>query len=245
MTESKMDEQRDGDRMRAILALVATIAFVSSPFWSAGFGGFDRDAFPVSLNDPPTQPAGYVFSIWGVIYLWLLVSAVYGLLFRAEDSSWDAGRWWLIASLVLGTPWISVATSSPVWATVLIFAMLATALRALWLTPMKDRWLLRLPLGLYAGWLTAASGVALSILAVGYGAAAFWSVAALLFALLLGVAVQLRLTGAASYGVAIAWGLFGVTVKNFASGESFISLLALISAALITWVALRSEWRRD
>ena len=167
---------------------------------------------------------------------------MYGLLFRADDASWDAGRWWVIASLVLGTPWISVATSSPVLATVLIFAMLATALRALWLTPMKDRWLLRLPLGLYAGWLTAASGVAL---AVGYGAAAFWSVGALLLALLGGVAVQLRLTAAASYGMAIAWGLLGVTVKNFASGESFTSLVALVSAALITWVALRSEWHRD
>ncbi len=245
MVEPSVDEQRDGARMRAILVLAATVGFVSSPFWSARFGGFDPDAFPVPLDDPPTQPAGYAFGIWGVIYLWLLVSALFGLLVRAEDASWDAGRWWLIASLVLGTPWISVATSSPVLATLLIFGMFATALRAVWLSPQKDRWALRLPLALYAGWLTAAAGVSLSVLAAGYGAATFWSVFGLLLALLVGMAVQFRLTGAATYGIAIAWGLLGVTVKNFSSGEASLAVFALFSAGLMLWAAYRSELRPE
>ena len=245
MSESSVDEQRDGDRMRAILVLAATVGFVSSPFWSAGFGGFDLDAFPVPLDDPPTQPAGYVFGIWGIIYLWLLASALFGLLVRSEDASWDAGRWWLVTSLILGTPWISVATSSPVLATLLIFGMFATALRAVWLSPQRDRWALRLPLALYAGWLTAAAGVSVSILAAGYGAAPFWSLVGLLLALLVGMAVQIRLTGAATYGIAIAWGLFGVTVKNFSSGEGSLAVFAVFSAGLMLWAAFRSELRRE
>ena len=235
------ENQRDGARMRAILILVATIAFASAPFWSGGFGGFDTEAFPVPLNDPATQPAGYVFSIWGIIYVWLLVSAAFGLLARAEDASWDTGRWWLIASLVLGTPWISVAIQSPVWATFLILGMLCTALRALWLTPPHDRWVLRLPIGLYAGWLTAATGVSVSVLLAGYGAGGLWSATGLFLALLGGLAVQLSLLGAPTYGIAIAWGLLGVATKNLYTNGVTLTVMALIVAALLLWAAFRSE----
>lgn len=245
MIEPSVNGRRDGDRMRAIFVLAATVGFVSSPFWSAGFGGFDPDAFPVPIDNLPTQPAGYAFSIWSVIYLWLLGSAAVGLLAKAEDASWDAGRWWIIASLVLGTPWISVATESPVLATLLILGMLATALRALWLTPLHDRWALRLPLALYAGWLTVATGVSFSVLAAGYGAATIWSVASLLLAYLVGMVVQLRLAGAATYGIAFAWGLLGITVKNFSLGGWSLAVLALILAALLLWAAFRSEMHRE
>lgn len=245
MAEPLVGEKGDGNRMRAILVLTTTVGFISAPVWSAGFGGFDPDAFPVPLDDPPTQPAVYVFGIWGMIYLWLLASALFGLLVRSEDASWDAGRWWLIASLVLGAPWISVAKSSPVLATLLILGMFATALRAVWLSPQKDRWALRLPLALYAGWLTAAAGVSLSILAAGYGAATLWSVVGLLLALLVGMAVQFRLTGAPTFGIAIAWGLLGVTVKNFSSGGGSLAVFAMLSAGLMLWAAFRSELRHE
>ena len=241
MSDHLVEKQGDGDRMKAVLVVAATMGFVSSPFWSAGFGGFNPDAFPVPLNDPPTQPAGYVFSIWGLIYLWLLVSAFYGLLRRAENDNWDAGRWWVIASLGLGTPWISVANASPVLGTILIMGMLVTALRALFLTPTDDRWMLRLPLALYTGWLTAASGVSLSVLAVGYGASEYWPVIALVLAVLVGVAVQLTLERAPTYGAAIAWGLLGVVVKNVSTGGIVLAAIALFSTVVILWTAYRSE----
>lgn len=241
MPDRLVEKQEDGDRMRAILVVAATMGFVSAPFWSAGFGGFNPESFPVPLNDPPTQPAGYVFSIWGLIYLWLLASALYGLLRRAEDDNWDAGRWWVIASLALGTPWISVANVSPVLATILIIGMLATSIRALFLTPTHDRWMLRLPLALYAGWLTAASGVSLSILAIGYGASGAWPILALILAVLVGVAVQLTLARAPTYGAAIAWGLLGVVVKTMSSGGSSLAAIALFSTMIILWAAYRSE----
>ena len=243
MSDHLVEKPGDGDRMKAVLVVAATIGFVTSPFWSAGFGGFNPESFPVPLDDPPTQPAGYVFSIWGVIYLWLLVSALYGLLRRAEDDDWGAGRWWVIASLALGTPWISVANASPVFATILILGMLVTALRALFLTPTHDRWMLRLPLALYAGWLTVASGVSLSVLAVGYGAPLYWPVLALVLAALVGVAMQLALRLAPTYGAAIAWGLLGVVVKNMSSGSIALAAIALFSTVVILWATYRSEFQ--
>jgi hypothetical protein len=62
--------------------LVASIAFVVHALPAEPFTGFDPDQMPVPVDDPPIQPAGWAFAIWGVIYLWLLASAGFGLFKR-------------------------------------------------------------------------------------------------------------------------------------------------------------------
>ena len=118
-------------RLKAILTLLAAVAFLLSPVFSSGFNGFSAGQFPIPQVDPPVQPAGYAFSIWGLIYLALLAGAVFGLTKRASHPGWDAARWPLIASLVVGAAWIPVANRSVVAATVLIWIMLVTAVLAL------------------------------------------------------------------------------------------------------------------
>ena len=234
------DTETDTRRMKAIFMLVAAIGFASAPFWTSGFGGFDPQRYPIPQIDPPVQPAGYAFSIWGVIYLWLIGSALFGLLKRAGNAGWDATRWPLTLSLVLGTPWISVAQVSPVWATVLIWAMLLAALVALFRTPDADPWLLRAPIALYAGWLTAASFVSLALLGAGYGVltdATGWAWGALFAALATGVAV-LKLRPAPLYGAALAWALVAVAVRNWPD-QVGIAALAIFGAAAVLWYAFR------
>ena len=235
----------DMRRMKAILTLCAALAFASAPFWTSGFGGFDPNRYPIPQVDPPVQPAGYAFSIWGVIYLWLIVSAGFGLLRRAEDPGWDAVRVPLILSLVLGTPWISVALVSPVWATVMIWGMLGGALLALVRSPLKDRWWLRAPLALYAGWLSAASFVSLGLLGAGYGIGlgeTGWAWVALLGALAVATAVQRAVPQAPTYGIAVAWALVAVAVKNGA-GQPGVTALAALGAVAMGWSAWQSARR--
>ncbi len=88
--------------MKAIFVVTAALAFALSPLMSDGFAGFRPDQFPVPQDDPPVQPAGYAFAIWGLIYLWLLAGGLFGLLKRADSPGWDAMRWPLVASLVVG-----------------------------------------------------------------------------------------------------------------------------------------------
>src|SRR6056297_4005485 len=156
-------------QLKAVLTLLAAVAFLLSPFFSSGFNGFTPDQFPIPQVDPPVQPAGYAFSIWGLIYLALLAGAVYGLFKRANDAGWDAARWPLIASLVVGAAWIPIANRSVFGATVLIWLMLVTAVLALLAAGKSDRLWQRSPIALYAGWLTAASCVALGLVLAGYG----------------------------------------------------------------------------
>lgn len=230
------DDPKDSAKLKAVLVLVAAIAFVLSPFLAQPFTGFDPAQMPVPVERPPIQPAGYAFSIWGVIYLWLLASAGFGLIRRDTAPDWDAGRWALFASLAIGASWIAVALTAPIMATVLIWLMLAGAVWALLRAPARDRGWNAQPLGLYAGWLTAASCVALGTVAIGHGLGSEMAISwiMLLFALLLAVALT-RALRVASYPIAVAWALIGVVVANGASAFGIaagLGALALLALAL-------------
>jgi len=223
----------DWARAKAILVLVAAVAFAVSPFLSNEFGGFDPDRFPIPQKNPPGQPAGYAFSIWGLIYLWLIVHAGFGLLKRAEDSGWDATRWPLLVSLAVGASWIAVAQSSPLAALVLIWIMLAGALAALFAAPKDEPWVLSAPLSIYAGWLTAASFVSIALNAAGYGIgpnalAWAWIVTGLL--VVMAVWVQGRIGRVPGYGLTVAWALVALGVANW-PGHSILAIVAWFAAA--------------
>ena len=66
-------------KLTAILSVVLCITFAGSTLVVPDFGGFDADQFPVPQDNPPVQPAGYAFAIWGVIYLWLIAGMAFGL----------------------------------------------------------------------------------------------------------------------------------------------------------------------
>ena len=119
------------DRMKAVLTLTAAVLFVVSPLYAGAFRGYQPGQFPGPQIDPPVVPSGYAFSIWGLIYLLLLVHAAYGLLKRDEDPDWDRTRWPLMTSLAVGASWISVAQISPVWATILIWVAAYASLGSL------------------------------------------------------------------------------------------------------------------
>lgn len=212
-----------------VLTLVATLAFVASPLVTDPFSGFAPDRFPVPQIDPPVQPAGYAFSIWGLIYLWLVAMAVVGVTLRRTAPHWQGVHLPLILSLGPGATWLWVAGFAPRAATLLIFWMMATAIWALWRTPAQDRLLLRVPVALYAGWLTAAAHVSLGINLGGFGIAPA-DVAAVIA---LGLAAGVLLTtlyqrpDLPEYGLAFVWALIAVIVANW-GGPGMV----LIAAAL-------------
>lgn len=225
-------------RIRAALILVATLAFALSPLLNPGFGGFEASRLPALQGDPPILPAGWAFAIWGVIYLWLLAMAGFGLWQRAEAADWDASRVPLVASLAVGAAWLPMAQVSPIWATVMIWLMLAAALLAHARTPARDRWLLAAPVGLYAGWLTAASAVALGTTLAGWAVPPLgpqgWAVVCLVVAVAIAL-VMLGLRPTLTYGAAMAWALVAVTARD---GATAVGLLAALAAAVVAATTL-------
>ncbi|MGK7652357.1 hypothetical protein ACSQ76_08060 [Roseovarius sp. B08] len=189
------------------------------------------------------QPAGYAFSIWGLIYIWLLAGALFGLLNRHDDPAWDTMRWPYIASLVIGAAWIPVANINPAWATVLIWIMWATAALAFLRMGHRDRIWLRAPIALYTGWLTAASCVALGLFLAGYGYVSEQTAALAMIALALVLAAILLTLrpDTPEYAVAVVWALIGIGVAN-AEPVNW-PVLALCAAGLVALsvLALRTS----
>lgn len=229
---------------KPLLVLLAAIAFGVSPAFTPDFRGYDPAQFPIPFESPAVLPAGYAFSIWGLIYLWLILHAGFGLWKRRDDPAWEGTRTPLILSLAVGAIWLAVAVRSPVWASVLIAVMLAGALAALARAPARpDRGLLLAPLAIYAGWLTAATGVSVGILLTGFGwlpetPAALLTLAAVLAAAL---AVQRRLGRAPEYGLTVIWALAAVIVRNGTANlpVSGLALIAIAALAAASWQASR------
>lgn len=229
--------------MSAILLLAAAVLFAASPLVVGGFNGFGSGRFPVSQADAPIRPAGYAFSIWGVIYIWLIAGAGFGLLKRADAPDWAAMRPPLIASLILGAAWIPAAQASVFVSTAMIWVMWALALWALLRTGQSDPWWQRAPVALYTGWLTAAACVALGLVLGGYGILDNTVAAVLCIVLALGLAlaVQRARPDAPLFTVAVIWALIGIIMTNLSSGPLPVAMLAGLGAALLAGQAARGK----
>lgn len=225
----------------AWLALILTATFVLSPAFTSPFMGFTADQLPNPQIDPPIQPAGYAFAIWGLIYAWLLLSAIFGVFKRRDDPAWDAVRAPLIVSLAVGTPWLWIANQSAIWATITIFVMMIAAVWATLRSAEADRWWLQVPVGLYAGWLTAASFVSLGSTAAGYGVlfdSLGWAFAGITLALLTALAVLSR-KAVIAYSFTVIWALVGIIVTN---GMNSVSALAIVGILVVGGATY--QWRR-
>lgn len=220
--------------MKPILILAAAIAFALSPFLLPEFGGFDPKLYPVPQDNPAVQPAGWSFAIWGIIYLSLICHGTFGLIKRKTDKMWDQGRISLFLSLVIGAIWLPVAFVSPIWATILIWAMLITVLISLYQTRnATPEWAAAWPVALYAGWLTAASFVSIGLILAGYGFVG--EVPAAIIALVLATpfaVIHIYKLKHWTYGAAVSWGLIAIAVNNW-DNNSLLVWLSVAAAVIV------------
>lgn len=212
--------------LMAIVVVLTTAAFIASPFFTDGFRGYQADQFPVPQVDPLIQPPGWSFSIWGVIYVWLAVSAVYGLFARLREPDWEAMRPSLALATAVGATWLPVAMVSPLLASVLIFGMMVAAIVAHHDAPFLDHWWARGPLGLFAGWLTAASFVSLGLVLAGYGLMSEKTAAVTCLVLALAVAgfVVWTVKDTGTYAAAVSWALAGIFVGALTADTTVAAL---------------------
>jgi hypothetical protein len=232
-------------RLPAAILLLATIAFGLAPLVTPPFTGYDPSLFPVEIGRPAIQPAGYAFSIWSVIYLWLMVHAVYGLWKRAEDPSWAPSRLPLTVAIAVGVVWLWIAGQSAIWGTVTIWIMALAALAAFLRAPTEpDRWLLSGPLAIFAGWLTAAAAVSTGVLIAGYGVVSNTGAALAMLAMVLIIAllVQARKARMPVYGLTVVWALVGVIVVNL--GDNAVVAAVAAVGAMVMLGALAWTWRK-
>ncbi|MFN8276792.1 MAG: hypothetical protein U0T84_04875 [Chitinophagales bacterium] len=202
-----------------------------------------RDIRAVTYDHPNYFiPAGYAFSIWGLIYSLFLSFGIFALL-PAEKSypGLNALVLPLIAVNVLGSVWIAFYTREVLGASVVLLLvqlalgvyMMFTAHQLLAANQIP-RWNL-IPFGVYAGWVSVATiaNVAIYLVSVGWRGGEYEvmiTMTMLMIAAALAVWVSFQLTEP-YYALVICWAAFAIYVE-VSKSRADIGYAALATAAV-------------
>ncbi len=246
-------------RSTNIVAFICTIAVNalagSTRLLNGKTSGEVSDMFPTLIT-----PAGFTFSIWGIIYTLLLIFIIYQALPRNSEQPFLRQISLLFAlSGVLNIFWLFlwhyelITFSLP-----LMFALLGSLI-AIYLrlnigkgeVPLKERLCVHVPFSVYLGWITVASiaNAAVALTAAGWDGGGIeqttWAV------LVIAVALLITLIGVvtrkdAAYSLVIVWALIGITVKQIENQTIVLTAEAAIAVILaaIAAVVVASRLKR-
>lgn len=239
-------------RWAASAAIVGNIAlnYVSQRF---PFNGQTNSV--VSGKYPtPLTPAGYAFSIWGVIFLSLLVYAVWQLLpAQRRNPLPDAiARPLVLVNVVTGL-WLVVFAYERLGLSVVVMlgilaglAVVYSRVRHFAARGEAPVWV-NIPFGLYLGWISVALTVNATV-ALGTR----WQVseakgvefAIILVGIVAGLALNVtKRFRELAYPAAVAWGLAGIWVARRADADTLVlAWMALAAAGLVAVAALGLVW---
>ncbi|MDD3214090.1 MAG: tryptophan-rich sensory protein [Eubacteriales bacterium] len=254
-----------GQKISILIAYVAmvTVNALASILPINGVGTGEVSA----KYDTLFTPAAYAFSIWGAIYLLLLVYVLFQFLPRRGETTPEqqevlekVGAWFVISSL-FNIGWIFMWHYGHLTISVGVMALLLVSLMRIgWLlrnphcNP-KEELALRIPFGLYFGWITVATIANISVWLVsrhwdGFGIAPeVWTAVILLVGLLIAGITMYRIRSVA-YGLAVTWAYAAILYRQLsASGYTGkypliiwvagASVVALIVLLVITAIHMR------
>lgn len=166
-----IENSNAADRLRAWSVMLATIGTIAFNALSAS--GYLNGVTPKAISDKyPTvvTPAGYAFTIWSLIYLGLIAFSIYQMM-ASNLAKFRRLRTIYILSCVFNCGWIFFWHRDMIAVCLgMIVALLATVL-ALTIGTQRsaspvEAVFTKLPFGIYAGWVTAATLVNLVVLLV-------------------------------------------------------------------------------
>lgn len=212
------------------------------------------DQFPVFF-----VPAGYVFSIWGLIYLTLICFVIYQALPRQITlAALVRIRPLFVLSCLANGTWIFFWHYGLTKSSVLIMLVLLLSLTAIYLKIKSahdlrptQRWAIKAPFSLYLGWITVATIVNITVALYSTGwdgsgiAPEVWSVIMLCVATALTLAFVIR-NRDIIYGLVVIWAFAGIAFKFQDVNIIFKAAIAVSVAHLLTiiWVFFKNRAAR-
>ncbi len=206
-------------------------------------------------TEPLIVPAGYAFSIWGIIYLGLIVFPIYQLVKnRSESELWHKVRIWFSLNVVANGLWLAFASYNWLWITVgvIIFMLISLYQINKLLIQIKesgvaiDYWPERFVFSIYFGWITLAT--VLNIAAAlnyydwnGLGLSEInWSMIILPIAAYITGTVVWKYRDSAYAGVVI-WAFIALVVKHWGIIPSIAYLAIGVIAAFVILIITRGR----
>jgi len=196
-------------------------------------------------NPTLITPAGYVFSIWGVIYILLGMFVVFQALPSQKGKDYQKRiGWFFILSSLLNIGWLFLWQYEYLSLSVALIFLILLTLIATYIrlgigkstVSLREKLAVHLPFQVYLGWMTIASIANVSVTLVSMGWDGFgiseetWATLILLVALLITIFVTITRNDVA-YGLVAIWAFVGIAVKQ--SENQNIVTLAEISAIIV------------
>jgi hypothetical protein len=205
-------------------------------------------------------PAGYVFSIWGLIYLGLAALAVYQALpAQSDNPRLGRARAWIVLSGLANTAWILLWHYESYPLTLLAMLTIVGSLIAAYVSldvgtervSRGERWFVQLPISVYLGWISVATIANATVLLDYLGWSGWgirpeiWTGLMVVAALVIGWLMAYRRADWA-FPLVLTWAFIGIGVQNSTTQEvayvAWIAAgLALVSAGLAVFRSQASK----
>lgn len=208
-------------------------------------------------------PAGLTFSIWGVIYIFLLlftVAQARGLFSGGEAP--EAARkigWLFVVSSVADIGWLLLWHWEKVGLSLIAMLVLLATLLAIHeilavgrtIPTHAERWFFRVPFSIYLGWITVATIANVTAVLVQAGWNGFglqpevWTVGVMVVATLITGAVLATRRNAA-YALVVLWALAGIAIKRSADASpasQVVFVMAVVCGVLVAVAIIASVVR--
>ncbi|WP_303828439.1 hypothetical protein [Asticcacaulis taihuensis] len=245
-------------RVQSIVVLALAVVQIATARLMVGLGIGEPVEVQSALVSHPLVPYKTAFVIWGLIYAYALIAAIWQVLPRQKESAaletvdWNFIVVWLVNSLwqlwvpLIGLEWISFCLI-----VVAVFAGLngLLKLRHELKLSRKEKLLVAGPLALVTGWLTAACVVNFTsaMIWTGFGLDAGNTAVSVIFliALIAFGGWMVYRTGNSLYAAGLAWALFWVLIANQSRDhEPAMVAVAAIGLALVVGIRVYLLWRK-
>ncbi|MFC1487725.1 tryptophan-rich sensory protein [Thermoproteota archaeon] len=201
-------------------------------------------------------PAGYVFSIWGIIYVLLGIFVIFQALPRERDKEYHGKiGWFFVLSSVFNITWLFLWQFEYLVFSVILMFLILASLIAIYLrldigkseVGLAEKLAIHIPFSTYLGWITIASIANVSVTLVSLDWDGFginletWATLIVIIALLISILVLVTRKDIA-YGLVIIWAFVGISVGQSGNQNivtltqvgAIIVLITLVSSILIT-----------
>lgn len=206
-------------------------------------------------------PAGYAFSIWGLIYLMLTGFVIYqarGLYKKVDNNEFILQiGWWFVISCIANSFWLIAWIYDYIWLSVILIVVLLFSLMKIIVNTNMERWdapfpkilLLWWPFCLYSGWITVAvianiSAYLTKISWNGWGISdGSWAITMIIAAGLINL-FMIATRNMREFAAVGIWGIIAVAVANWGVHQPIVITAFIISAILFIAASIHSYQNR-
>lgn len=239
--------------MKKLLQIINGIAFVCVIVMNylSNTGLLNNTTIGAVSKDYNTlfTPAGYAFSIWGLIYLFLTGFIVYqgrSLFVKVRDDAFILTTgWWFLVSCIANCAWIvtwiyGYTLLSSIFIFIILLSLLQIVLKnkmELFDAPISVIVFLWWPFVIYSGWITVASIANVSAVLVKYNwdgfglSPTFWTVLLIVIATIINIVVTWK-RNMREFALVGAWALIAIYVANN-DANSTVAYTALVAAIIL------------